>query len=77
MEGPTKTANNKVPTPTVPPSIHPEKTTMISIVVLTIDIGKLVNFVNPVISPSLGPGPRLALRYNAAPNPTVKTPIND
>ena len=77
MEGPTKNANNKVPNPTVPPNIQPENTTVISIVLLTIDIGRFVTFVSPVISPSLGPGPRLALRYNAAPNPTIRTPTKD
>ena len=48
-------ANNKVPIPTVPPKYHQILTTEISNVALTTAIGKLVNFCNPIISPSLGP----------------------
>ena len=52
-------ANNKVPTPTVPPKYHPILTTEISNVPLTTAIGKLVNFCYPIINPSLGPAPKL------------------
>ena len=51
-------ANNKVPIPTVPPKYHPILTTEISNVPLTTAIGKLVNYCNPIISPSLGPAPK-------------------
>ena len=77
IDGPTKNANSNVPIPTVPPRNQPEMTTNISIVLRTIEKGKLVTLVSPVISPSLAPGPRLALRYRAAPKPTIRTPIND
>ena len=55
-------ANNKVPIPTVPPKYHPIVTTEISNVALTTAIGKLVNFYNPIISPSLGPAPKFDTR---------------
>ena len=50
-------ANNKVPTPTVPPKYHPIDMTVISRVALTTAIGKFVFFCNPIIRPSLGPAP--------------------
>ena len=52
-------ANNNVPIPTVPPKYHPTLTTEISNVALTVAIGKLVNYCKPIISPSLGPAPKL------------------
>ena len=55
-------ANNNVPTPTVPPKYQPIETTVISKNALTNAIGKLVFSWSPVINPSLGPGPRLAIK---------------
>lgn len=72
--GPIPKANIMVPIPTIPPRFHPIKITVISIPLLTHAIGKFVNFCNPVINPSLGPGPKLAIRYNAPPKPVTKTP---
>ena len=60
--GPTPNANNKVPMPTVPPRYQPVITTVISRKALTKAIGKLVFFCRPVISPSLGPGPKFAIK---------------
>ena len=33
-----------------------------------------MRFWRPVIRPSRGPGPRLAIRYNPPPKPVIKTP---
>ena len=44
--GPIPKANNKVPTPTVPPKYQPIDITVISRKALTIAIGKFVFFVN-------------------------------
>ena len=54
-------ANNKVPTPTVPPKYHPILTTEISKVALTPAMGKFVTFCKPIINPSLGPAPKLEI----------------
>ena len=54
-------ANIKVPIPRVPPKYQPTDATQISIKALTAAIGKLVFFCNPVIKPSLGPGPKFAI----------------
>ena len=75
MNGPIDRANNTVPTPKVPPSNHPQKTTVNSILFRTTDMGKLVTFCNPVIRPSLGPGPKFAIRYIALPSPIRMIPI--
>ena len=69
-------ANNKVPTPTVPPRYHPMLTTEISKVALTAAIGKFVTFCNPIINPSLGPAPKLETKYMPPPIPTVTTDMN-
>ena len=61
-DGPIKKANNKVPKPTTPPNVHPTTTAVNSIPLLTHAIGKLVSCCNPVIRPSLGPGPKLDIR---------------
>ena len=61
-QGPIPKANNTVPTPTVPPKYHPIETTDISKKALTDAMGRLVFFCKPVISPSLGPGPKFAIR---------------
>ena len=55
-------AKNNVPIPTVPPKYHPIETTKISKNALTDAIGKLVFLCKPVIRPSLGPGPKLAIK---------------
>ncbi len=60
--GPTPNANNNVPMPTVPPKYQPVITTEISRKALTKAIEKLVFFCKPVISPSLGPGPKFAIK---------------
>ena len=60
--GPIPKAKNNVPNPTVPPKYHPIDTTEISKNALTNAIGKLVFRCNPVINPSLGPGPKLAIK---------------
>ena len=57
--GPIKKANSNVPRPTGPPKNHPIMTTVTSMELLTIEIVRLVSFCNPVITPSIGPGPRL------------------
>ena len=61
-EGPIPKANTIVPIPTTPPKYQPPITALISIIVLIKAIGKFVKFCNPVINPSLGPGPRLAIK---------------
>jgi len=48
--------------PTVPPRYHPIQTTVISRIALTAAIGKLVFICNPTINPSLGPGPKFAIK---------------
>ena len=72
-QGPIPKANNKVPIPTVPPKYHPTETTLISINALTDAIGKFVTFCNPIIRPSLAPGPKFATKYIPPPKPTVRT----
>ena len=37
-------------------------------------MGRFVFLVNPVIKPSLGPGPKFAVRYKPLPRPTKNTP---
>ena len=61
MQGPIPKANIKVPIPIVPPKYQPTESTEISIKDLTAAIGRLVFFCKPVIKPSLGPGPTLAI----------------
>ena len=72
--GPMPKAKSKVPIPTIPPKNQPNKTTIISMHVLTKAIGALVFFCNPVIKPSLGPGPKLAIKYIAVPKPIINIP---
>ena len=66
-------AYSTVPTPIVPPNSHPHETTIISIVPLISAIEKPVFFCKPVINPSLGPGPNLAIKYIPLPKPTINT----
>mgnify|MGYP005642531787 CR=1 FL=1 len=73
-DGPIPKANSTVPIPTVPPKIHPAAITANSRPLLTQAIGKSVTFWRPVIKPSLGPGPRFAIKYNPPPSPVTKTP---
>ena len=54
------TAKNMVPIPAFPPNSQPNKTTVISIMDRTQAIGFPVTLCKPVMSPSLGPGPKLA-----------------
>ena len=61
-KGPTPNANATVPIPTTPPKYQPTMTALISIIVRIEAIGKFVIFCNPVINPSLGPGPRFAIK---------------
>ena len=72
-EGPIPKANTIVPIPTTPPRYQPIITTLISIIALIKEIGLLVILCNPVIKPSLDPGPRLATKYKPLPNPTITT----
>ena len=58
----------------MPPKIQPNKITESSIPLLTHAIGKSVNSYKPVIKPSLGPGPKLAIKYIAPPKPVISTP---
>ena len=60
--GPIPKANKIVPTPATPPNNHPRVTAVTSIIPLTQAMGDLVIRISPVINPSLGPGPRLAIR---------------
>ena len=62
-QGPIPNANNKVPIPTVPPKYQPIETTDISKKALTDAMGKLVFSEALSLSPSLGPGPKFAIRY--------------
>ena len=73
-EGPIPKANKRVPTPKVPPKYQPTEATVISMKVLTAVMGNLVFLWRPVIKPSLGPGPRLAIKYKPLPNPTNSIP---
>lgn len=73
-EGPIPNAKIRVPTPTIPPKDHPAKTTIISIQALTKAIGALVFFWSPVINPSLGPAPKLAIKYTDVPKPIINIP---
>ena len=72
-QGPIPNANNKVPIPTVPPRYQPIETTDISKKARTDAIGRLVFLWSPVINPSLGPGPKFAIKYIPLPNPVIKT----
>ena len=72
-QGPIPKANNRVPIPTVPPRYQPIETTDISKKARTDAIGKLVFLCRPVINPSLGPGPKFAIKYIQLPNPVIKT----
>ena len=73
--GPIPTAYIKVPMPTVPPNDHPHKTTITSIAPLISAIEEPIFFCKPVINPSLGPGPNLAIKYIPLPKPTISTEI--
>ena len=73
-DGPIPKANITVPIPTVPPKVHPAAITMNSRPLLTQAMGKSVTLCRPVIRPSLGPGPKFAIKYNPPPNPVTKTP---
>ena len=55
-------ANKIVPIPTTPPIYHPTNTALISTIALISASDKCVVFCKPVINPSLGPGPRLAIK---------------
>ena len=61
-KGPIPKANIIVPMPTTPPKYHPTNTELISIIARIKEIGRFVFFCNPVIKPSLDPGPRLAIK---------------
>ena len=61
-EGPIPIANSKVPSPTTPPKSQPINTTVSSIPLRTQAMGRLEMLCKPVIKPSLGPGPKLAMR---------------
>ena len=67
-------AKSRVPTPTTPPKHHPTATTVSSMALRTHAMGRFVLLCKPVINPSLGPGPRLAIRYNPPPKPVTVTP---
>ena len=67
-------ANINVPRPSVPPNNQPKNTTVISIAVRTRATGRLVTRCKPVIRPSLGPGPRFAIKYRPLPKPTSNIP---
>ena len=67
-------AKSSVPTPTTPPKHHPTATTVSSMALRTHAMGRFVLLCKPVINPSLGPGPRLAIRYNPPPKPVTVTP---
>ena len=62
-----------MPKPTVPPKYQPDITAEISKVARIKAIGSCVFFVRPVINPSLGPGPKFAIKYMPLPKPTSKT----
>ena len=64
-----------VASPMVPPNVQPIATTTISIEALTQAIGKPVTRWNPVMSPSLGPGPRFVIKYIPLAKPTNTVPI--
>ena len=59
--------------PTVPPKYQPIETTVISRKASNTAMGLFVFFCSPVIKPSLGPGPKLAIKYIPLPNPTSNT----
>ncbi len=65
-----------VPTQKVPPRSQPKARTLASMAALTLLIGTPDIFCNPVIQPSLGPGPRFAVRYRPLPIPISKTPAS-
>ena len=75
--GPTPKAKIIVARPIVPPSIQPIEITVISKNTLTHAIGRFVTLWKPVIRPSLGPGPRFAIKYIPLARPTNKVPIID
>ena len=58
--GPMRNAKAIVPTPTVPPMIHPRTSTVISTVPRASQIGQPKRARIPVIRPSRGPGPKRA-----------------
>ena len=72
--GPIPNANIKVPKPTTPPRYQPKITTLISITLRTVARGRPVFLWKPVIRPSLGPGPKLAIKYIPPPTPVTITP---
>ena len=62
IEGPIPNAKRIVPIPATPPNTQPKVTTKTSIAVRTKASGKFEYFWRPVINPSLGPGPRFAIK---------------
>ena len=62
MDGPIPKANNTVPIPRLPPKDHPRQIAVSSMALRTHAIGKSVTRCNPVINPSLGPGPRFEIK---------------
>jgi transcriptional regulator with XRE-family HTH domain len=58
--GPIRRANASVPKPTLPPSSQPITSTVTSIAMRTIQMGRPVRLCRPVIRPSRGPGPSWA-----------------
>ena len=72
--GPMVNAKSTVPIPNVPPRNTPITSTEASMVIRTLPIGTPVDFCSPVIQPSLGPGPRLAVKYIELPIPTSTIP---
>ncbi len=73
--GPIAIANRIVPKPKVPPRATPITSTETSNVILTLPMGTPVTLCRPVIHPSLGPGPRFAVRYIELPIPTRIMPV--
>ena len=61
-ETPTKRAYIIVPTPKIPPKKKPKITAVNSSIILINDSEYFVILFIPVISPSLGPGPKLAIK---------------
>ena len=72
--GPIPKAKITVPIPMVPPRDQPIEITVNSKKTLTHAIGKPVTLWQPVINPSLGPGPRFAIRYIPLARPTNNVP---
>jgi hypothetical protein len=56
------------------PAVQPTEITVISKNTLTQAIGRLVALWQPVMRPSLGPGPRFAIKYIPLAIPTTNVP---